>query len=143
MSSKQISNPSGAFGYTDLQTQLWSLPAPFKASAAISAKRVVALGTGGQVATATTNSLSSTNIGISQAAIASGQVGGIILFGIAEDVPAAGAISAGDVLRASGTTAGYVSATATPTVGQVIGVAINDSSSNTVDVWVLPAKALS
>lgn len=143
MSSKQISNPSGAFGYTDLQTQLWSLQAPFKASAAISAKRVVALGTDGQVITATTNTVSSTNIGISGAAIASGYVGNVILFGIAEDVPAAGAVAAGDLLRASGTTAGYVSATATPTIGQVVGVAINASSSNTVDVWVLPAKTLS
>jgi len=45
--------------------------------------------------------------------------------------------------RRKSSTAGYVAATATPAVGEVVGVAINASSNNTVDVWVLPAKVLS
>lgn len=139
MSGKLIENPSGAFGYTDLRTQLWAQEAAFKASAAISARRVVAIGTNGQIATAATDSTASLAVGIAQDAIASGATGMVIVQGIAEDVPCDGTVAAGNLLKRSATTAGSVAATATPAAGEVIGVAINASSSNTVDVWVTKA----
>lgn len=143
MAGKAITNPAGAFGYTDLDTQLYSQTAPFVTSAAVTAKRVVAIGTAGTIAIAATNGTASLSVGIARDAIASGQAGLVVVGGIAEDVPCDGAVAAGDILKRSVTTAGSVSATATPAAGEVIGTAINASSSNTVDVWVLPGKALS
>ena len=143
MSGKLIENPQGAFGMTDLRSQLWAEEVSFKASAAITARRVVAIGTTGLVAIAATNGTASLAIGIAQSAIASASTGMVIVQGIAEDVPATGAIAAGDLVKRSATTAGSVSATATPVAGEVIGVAINDSASNTVDVWVQKTMSLS
>lgn len=143
MADKTITNPNGAYGYTDLRTKGWSLNAPVLASAAIAAKRLVAIGTDGKVATAATNGTASLVVGATNVAIASGDTGIIVVGGIAEDLPADGAIAAGDLLKRSGTTAGYVAATATPAAGEVIGVAINASASNVVDVWISKSPALS
>ncbi len=142
MPDRTITNPAGAFGYTDLQTKLFSIEAPVLASAAVAAKRVVAFGTDGSVATAATDSTASLALGITNDAIALGETGGAVVFGIAENVPCAGAVAAGDILKRSVTTAGYVSATATPAAGEVIGVALAASASSTVDVWVVPAKTV-
>lgn len=138
-----ITNPGGAFGYTDLETKNYSHAVPFRSSAAISAKRVVSVGTDGTVATTATDGTASLTVGIAKSAIASGADGLVIIHGMAEDVPATGTVAAGDLLKRSATTAGSVSATATPAAGEVVGVAINASSSNVVDVWVTPGKALS
>jgi len=143
MADKTITNPNGAQGYTDLQTTLFSVCAPVLASATVPAKRVVAFGTDGSVSTATTDGTASLNLGIAPDAIPVGTTGDVVILGIAEDIPCAGAVAAGDLLKASATTAGYVSATATPAAGQVIGVALAASSSNTVDVWMPGGKALS
>lgn len=139
--SQTITNPNGAFGYSDLRTKMFSLSAEFLASAAVAARRVVAVGTDGRVATAATDGTASLVIGIAQDAIASGDTGDVIVYGIAENVSADGAIAAGDRLKRSATTAGYVAATATPAAGEVIGVAINASASNQVDVWVCKSLA--
>lgn len=134
--SKTVNNPLGAFGVTDLQSQLPSLEGEFKASAAVTAPKVVAIGTDGQIATAATNGTASLCVGVAiKDAAASGRAK-VVFYGIAENVPAAGAVAAGDILKRSATTAGYVSATASPAAGEAIGIAINASSSNTVDVWV-------
>lgn len=143
MPEQQIGNPLGAFGYTDLQTQLWCVEAPFKTSAAVTDKRCVAIGTDGTVAVAATNGTASLVVGIAQDAAASGGVAMVIVMGIAEDVPANGTVAAGDLLKRSGTTAGSVATTATPAAGEVIGVAINASASNVVDVWVQKAAVTS
>lgn len=143
MAEKPIGNPLGAFGYTDLQTGLWYQPAEFKSSAAITAKRLVSIGTDGRVATTATDGTASLVIGVAVSAIASASSGEVIVAGIAEDVSAAGAVAAGDLLKRSATTAGYVSATATPVAGEVIGVAINASASNVVDVWIAKTLSLS
>lgn len=143
MPEQQIGNPLGAFGYTDLQTQLWCVEAPFVTSAAVTDKRCVAIGTTGLVAVAATNGTASLVVGIAQDAAASGGVCMVIVMGIAEDVPANGTVAAGDLLKRSVTTAGSVAATATPAAGEVIGVAINASSSNVVDVWVQKTASLS
>lgn len=144
MADKQITNPGGAYGYTDLQTKGYALLAPVKASAAITAKRVCSIGTDGTVAMAATNGTAALQIGISQTAIASGANGQVIVVGIAEDVPCDGAVSAGDPLKRSVTTTGSVAFAVTNTTvrGEVIGMAINDSSSNTVDVWVFKTMAI-
>lgn len=143
MASKTITNPGGAFGYTDLDTQLYSTTAPFRTSAAVTAKRVVSIGTAGTIAISATNGTASLCVGIAQSAIASGADGLVVVHGIAEDVPCDGTVAAGDLLKRSVTTAGSVAATATPAAGEVVGTAINASASNTVDVWVTPGKALS
>lgn len=143
MGTPTIVNPNGAFGYTDLQTGLGSLQLEFKANAAITAKRVVSITTAGKVAISATNGTASLTVGIARQAIASGDTGQVIVFGIAEDVPCDGAVAAGDRLKPSVTTSGSVQATATPAAGEVIGVAINASSSNQVDVWVCKSLATS
>lgn len=129
-----IINPGGAFGYTDLQTTVFSVPAQVQASAAITANRVVSIGTDGSVATAATDA-PSLAVGVAREGFTTDQTGIITVFGIAESVPAAGAITAGAIVKASATTAGYVSATATPGVGEAIGVAIAASASNLVNIW--------
>lgn len=134
--SKTINAAGGAFGYTDLTNQLFSTQADFKTSAAVTATRVVAIGTTGLVATAATDGVSALAIGVASETVASGDMTGIIVAGIAENVGANGTIAAGDIVKRSVTTAGYVAATATPGVGEAFGVAINASTSNTVDVWI-------
>lgn len=138
--SNQIQNPTGAFGVTDLESQLFHINAEAVASAAISGCKVVAIGTDGKIATAATDGTPSLAVGIAQRSIAINKVGSFVVLGIAENVPAAGAVAAGDILKRSVTTAGFVSATISSADGEAIGVAINASSSNTVDVWVFPAK---
>ncbi len=140
MSDRQINNPAGAFG---LAADFPQAGEPYQASAAVTAKRVVAIGTTGQVAVAATNGTAALCIGVSRDAIASGNVGIIIERGIVTGVGADGAITAGLLLKRSATTAGFVAATATPAIGEVIGFAIAASASNVVDIYVSPSKALS
>lgn len=141
--SQIINNPNGAYGYTDLATKGWQLQGNFKASAAITGPAVVAIGTEGKVATAATDSTAHLSIGIAPFTCASGDTIPVILMGLAENVPIDGAAAAGVLVKRSVTTAGSVAATATPAAGEVIGFAIAASSSNTSDVWVMPAKVTS
>jgi hypothetical protein len=63
--SAQITNPNGAFGYTNLETKLFRTEAEFKTSAAIAgAPQVVAIGTDGTIAPAATDSTASLSVGI-------------------------------------------------------------------------------
>lgn len=128
----------GAYGYTDLQTMNAPIIEPYKTSAAITGPKVVAIGTTNLVATAATDSTASLCIGVCINSPASGGEAAVVTLGLAENLVATGAIAAGDLVIRSATTAGAVSASATPTAGQVLGRAINASSSNTVDVWVSP-----
>lgn len=144
MPSKVITNPTGAFGYTDLMTQDFSTTAPFVATSTVTGPACVSINTTGNgVATSATNGTASLAIGIAVNSITSGQVGLVVINGIAENVPVNGAVAAGDLLKPSATTAGRVATTATPAAGEVIGVAINASSGGTVDVWVIPSKVTS
>jgi hypothetical protein len=135
-----INNPTGAYGYSTGDQKFYYQARPYQTSAAVSAGYALAIGTDGKVAHAATNGTASLVIGFAQKAAASGATVNVILNGHVENVPAAGAVAAGDVLKRSTTTAGYVSATATPGVGEAIGVAIAASASNVVDIFV--AKAL-
>src|SRR5215467_816317 len=110
-----VHNPQGAFGYTDLRTQLGAVEMSFKTSAVLTtARSVVAIGTTGLVALAATNNTASLCLGIAQGTAASGSDVQVVVLGIAENVPANGAIAAGDVVKRSVTTTGAVAATATP-----------------------------
>lgn len=138
--AKQINNPVGAFGYTDLQTQLHSQEAEFQTAGAIAgAPQCVAINTTGKVIESATDSTASLTVGIAVRNAASGDIVGVVVQGIAENVPCDGAVAAGAILKRSVTTTGSVAATATPAAGEAIGFAINASSSNTVDVWVCKA----
>lgn len=134
MGTKQISNPGQAFGYSSLDQQ-YQETSPMVASATITAGRVVAVGTTGQVAQAATNGTASLVIGIAYEDATAAQTLDIIKYGYASGF-AEGAIAAGDILKRSATTAGYVAATATPGVGESIGVAFAASASGRVDMWV-------
>lgn len=140
MSDRQINNPAGAFG---LAADFPQRAEPYLASAAITARRVVSIGTTGSVATAATNGTASLQVGISRDAIASGAVGLIIEAGVVTGCGADGSIAAGDRLKRSATTAGFLAATATPAAGEVIAVAIAASASNLVDVFVNKSLATS
>lgn len=144
MAEKQIHNPNGAYGYTDLQTQLYSIEGEFKAATAIAgAPQVVAIGTDGKIGEAATNSTATLTIGIAMRNAAINDTIGVVLLGIAENVPCDGAVARGDILKRSVTTTGSVAATATPALGENLGIAMNASASNTVDVWVCKSAALS
>ncbi len=138
--TKVITNPTGAFGYTDLETQVGATTFDFVATTNMVGPRCVAVNTTGTaVAVAATDGTASLVVGIYQQASAlAGAVVQVVTGGIAENVPCNGAVAAGDLLKRSVTTAGYVAATATPAVGEVVGTAINASASNVVDVWVRP-----
>lgn len=134
MGDKAISNPMGAFGYSGLD-QLYQETVPSQASATLTAGRVVAIGTTGQVAHAATNGTASLVIGVAYEDATAAQTLEIIKYGYASTF-ADGTVAAGDILKRSTNTAGYVMATATPGVGESIGVAMAASASGRVDTWV-------
>lgn len=136
MPAPLISNAMGAAGDSSYQHKIPQLSAGIKTSAAVSAKRVVSIGTTGLVATSATDGTPSLCVGVSDRAAASGSVVNVVTCGPIDDVPCSGTVSAGDLLKRNTTTAGWVQATATPVAGEVIGFAINASASNVVDVWV-------
>jgi hypothetical protein len=138
-----ITNPLGAFGYTDLQTKHNALVWEFKAQSSITGPACVVLNTTGNVATAATNASTVGVFGICINSPSTNQIARVVVFGIAENVPTNGAVSALDRLKPSATTAGYVAATATPATGEAIGWAISASASNVTDVWVSRSIATS
>lgn len=131
-----ITNPLGFGGYTDFQTLVGGFDLEFKCSASVDAKQVVAIGTDGTIAEAATNSTAALQVGVSLASGSTGDVIKVRVFGAVDDVPAAGSVTAGLILKRSVTTTGSVSATATPAAGEAIGFAIAASASNLVDVFV-------
>jgi hypothetical protein len=139
----EITNPLGAFGYTDVQTKMGALVWEFKAQSSITGPACVVLNTTGNVATAATNASTAAIIGICINSPTTNQVARVVVFGVAENVPTNGSVSALDRLKPSATTAGYVAATATPAANEVIGFAISASASNVTDVWVSKSLATS
>lgn len=139
MGSKTITNPAGAYGYTGADQTLWNDAAAFAVStAAVTAKQLVQIDPAGtvRVATTTPNPLQT---GITVSAAAVGQAVNVAVQGAVGAVPYTGtAPAAGDVLIASGTTAGRVAVSNTPGLGQSIGIAIGAGSGGIVDVWVGP-----
>ena len=142
----RIINPLGAFGWTDLRTNAGGEPMMMKANGHIYADDVVSIDTSGRVVQCITNGTAALAIGVAVAgpgttsdtsAIAgTGTPVMVVTYGLAENVKAAGAIAAGDGIKRSATTAGYVSASNAPAAGEAFAVAINASASNTVDIWI-------
>lgn len=141
MPTAMIQNPNLAYGLTTLDSP--EVTSEKKASAAVTAKTVVSLGTDSKVAMAATNGTASLQHGIAFRAIASGKTGTIVTMGVVENVPCDGAVAAGDRLKRSVTTTGSVAATATPAAGEVIGVALAASASNLCTMYVAKSLATS
>jgi len=138
MADKTITNPLLAFGYTSDTDKLYQQIAPFKAQSAITGPAVVAVNTTGNVATIATDGVAATTVGICINSPAAGEIAQVVIAGIAENVPCAGTVSAGQILIRSVTTAGRVNSSATAAPGEACGIAIRDGSgaNGTVDVWV-------
>lgn len=139
MPDRAVVNANGAFGLSSLGATLPTDSNSYDTSANVSAGRVVSLGTTGTVAHSATDGTASLCLGVTQAAATSGNTVLVVQRGYASAL-AQGTIAAGDVLKRSTTTSGAVQATATPGVGEAIGVAIAASSGGNVDMFV--AKSL-
>lgn len=137
MADTVINNPNSAYGYTNKGDTLGSFGFERKTSAAISAGRVVQQASTGTISTALTNGTVATTVGIVPSAIASGGTGRVVTYGPVDSVPCTGAISAGDKVKPSVTTAGSVVVTASPATGECIGYAMTDSASNLTTVFVM------
>jgi hypothetical protein len=131
-----VNDPSSVTS-SDLSAKTLPASRPLRASAAITAKRVVSYTTEANVATTATDGTPSLVAGIAvTAAAATGDIVEVVWNGVVDNVPCEGTVSAGMLLTRSANTAGWVAATATPAEGEVVGVAINASASNVVDVLV-------
>lgn len=129
-----VSNPAGAFGYTALDSENYMF-GEYVASAAVVDRNVVSFNTSGQVAPSATNGTATLCAGVAIGAIASGNVGVVAQYGIVTGLVAQGAIAAGNPVIRSGTTAGAVAASATPGVGEALGVALAASAGGLVTVF--------
>lgn len=133
--SNVIGNPQGAFGNTNIQANNPPVTRPMKASAAIAAGVPVSVSSTATVATTATDGVAI--VGVSYNAAASGENVLVITTGPAL-VSAGGATTLGTPVIRSATTAGYVTSSATPVTGTVVGFALGASSSNQSWIWVLP-----
>ena len=132
----QIGNPSGAFGVTDLQQKIPPQTMEFSASAAILEGAPVSISSTGTVATTATNGVAIVGVAYN-AASASGKTLQVVTTGPAS-VLAGGATTLGTPVIRSATTAGYVTSSATPVTGTVVGFALGASADNRSWIWVLP-----
>ncbi len=138
MTTSQLANPNGAFGYTGLQQKGDVNCVTVLAGGAIAAKAPVSItSTGTAIATATDGVAI---IGVALNAIASGATGLVITCGVAQGVLAGGATTLGTPVIRSATTAGYITSSATPVTGTVVGFALGASASGLSDIWVLPGS---
>lgn len=129
MAERQLTNPSGAFGFTGLNATGFRTEIPMPTAAAITGVKVVSINTSGQVLTATTSVAPALAFGVTTGSAVSGGVANVVTYGIIESVPSDGTIAVGAVLKRSGTTAGSViDATASAAPGEVIGIALTAAS---------------
>lgn len=137
MPAKTITNPNGAFGYTDLDQKFSQTTEEYKAAGAIAANTLVAIAEAGTVTQAAVGVAAPLVIGVADRALVSGETGQIIVGGIAENVLAQGAIAAGAIVTRSGVTAGAAAAqAAAQDPGSGIGVAISAAASNRVNLYI-------
>lgn len=140
MSSKTISNPHGAYGYSDLQTKGDQDTRPMVAGGTIAATgpQVVAVASNGVTVTvAATDAAAGLCRGIVREPAVAGRSVLMVTGGPVANVPVDGATTAGAVLKRSVTTAGRLAATASPAAGEAFAISLAASSSNTTSVWVL------
>jgi hypothetical protein len=132
----QLGNPGGAYGYTNIQAKVIPQTMEFEASAAIVAGTPISISSTATVATTATDGVAV--IGVSyEAASAAGKTLQVITLGPAL-MSAGGATTLGTPVIRSATTAGYVTSSAAPVTGTVVGFALGASSSNQSWVWVMP-----
>lgn len=138
MATSSINQPHAAYGYTGLDTVVGQDVIDLEASAAVTSKRAVTIGTNGKVALAAHDSTASLVIGIAAngSTVTTGDVVRVVVRGVVTSVPCDGAVAAGSILKRSVTTTGSVAATASPAAGETIGVALAASASNVVSVYV-------
>lgn len=131
----EITNPLGAYGQTATSPRTVYT---FKAAGAISALNTVYASTETVIKMTSTRSTDSQmlTVGVALNAATTGQAVQVAVGGIVKAVPVDGTVGAGDILHASGTTDGSLAATATPALGEGIGVALAASASNVATVWI-------
>lgn len=137
MATQQISNPQGFGGVTDLQAKGTAVgQADMRAEGTIVAKTPVSItSTGGVIATATDGVAI---IGVALEAGVSGDNISVLCLGGPVSMSAGGATTLGTPVIRSATTAGWVTSSATPVTGTVVGFALGASSSNRSTIWVMP-----
>lgn len=137
MATQQISNPQGFGGITDLQAKGNIVAgADMRAEGTITTKTPVSItSTGGIIATATDGVAV---IGVALEAAVSGDNTSVVCIGGPISMLAGGATTLGTPVIRSATTAGYVTSSATPVTGTVVGFALGASSAGRSWVWVMP-----
>jgi hypothetical protein len=136
MAEKQLTNPSGAFGYTGLTDNTgFRTEIPLVAAGTIAAGKLVVMGSTGTITQATTGSTSTLVCGVATKAAVSGDVIPVVIYGIA-DVLAKGTVTSGDMVARSGTEAASVVTAGSSAAGGVVGVALTTATDATVTIWV-------
>lgn len=136
MAEKQLTNPSGAFGYTGLVDNTgFRTEIPLVAGGTIVAGQLVLMGTDGTITNTTTSSTTALTCGVATKAGVAGDVIPVVTYGLVQ-VAAQGAIAAGDLVARSSTTAGSVVSAGTTVAAGVCGVAITAAASSLVTIWV-------
>ena len=140
MAGQQISNPSGAFGYSSITDKGPRDTMEFSAGGTITGSPtgvgvpVSITSTGTVIATATDGVAI---VGVSYGAATSGKTLQAIVRGVAL-VSAGGVTTLGTPVIRSATTAGYVTSSASPAAGTVVGFALGASSGGNSYIWVAP-----
>lgn len=132
----EIPNPSGAYGVTTLKQKLPPQTMEFVASAAILEGAPVSISSTGTVATTATDGVAIVGVAY-EAASGAGKTLLVTVQGYAS-ILAGGATTLGTPVIRSATTAGYITSSATPVTGTVVGFALGASASGRSDVWVMP-----
>lgn len=129
------SNPGQVYGYDrGVDTS------QYIAAADINGPVLVSIDANGKVATTATNGAPRLVVGVCLNSPRAGEVASVAKIGqVVKDVPSTGTVNAGDFLTRSSTTAGSVAASATPSVGDVVGVAVTGATNNKVTVYVFKA----
>lgn len=136
MGSKQITNPGLAYGQTDLTLNGYQEATEFIAGGTITTKTPVSITSTGTVIATATDGVAV--IGVALNSATSGQVVNVCMKGLVAGMSAGSAMANGTQVIRSATTAGYLTSSATPVVGTVVGFALGASASNLVTVWVAP-----
>ena len=137
--AESIGNPSGAFGVTDIAQKVTPQTMEFPASAAILAGAPVSISSTATVATTATDGVAIIGVTLN-AASAAGKTVSVVLKGVVDGVLAGGATTLGTPVIRSATTAGYITSSATPVTGTVVGFALGASSGGVSSIWVLPGS---
>lgn len=136
--SKTITNPNGAFGYTDIGDKGPQYASDMLCGGTITAKTPVSITSTGTVIATATDGVAV--IGVALDSGVSGDTIRVCHLGVVNSVSAGGATTLGTQVIRSATTAGYVTSSATPVVGTVVGFALGASASNKVAIWVQPGS---